>query len=179
MRLTAEQQRLVEENQGLVYHAIERFYGLRRQHPDFEDVVAVGMIGLCNAAAGFDLERGCRFSTHATWQIRGTISVFLKQLRRQRGAILPEDVDPDREVPRAVTRGCDYERLRTAVWGMIATLPRREQIVMRRRYFDGWAFLQIGEELGLCKQMAARIHVRALKLLGERWPEAERLLEVA
>ena len=59
--LTPKQQRLVEENQKLVYEVAKRYIG----HHDFENIQASGFLGLCQAAARFDPKRGFRFSTYA------------------------------------------------------------------------------------------------------------------
>lgn len=40
----------------------------------YADLVSIGLIGLMTAANKFDLKKGCKFSTYATWWIRQSIS---------------------------------------------------------------------------------------------------------
>src|SRR6266700_7014082 len=62
--------RLVEANLRLVV-------SIARRHQDrgvpFMDLVQEGNLGLMQAVEGFDLARGCRFSTYAYWCIRQAI----------------------------------------------------------------------------------------------------------
>lgn len=70
--LTLEQQRLVEENQGLVGWTIGRYFKSMLPHEE-EDARQDGMIGLCAAARKFDPSKGFRFATYAPNWIRQAI----------------------------------------------------------------------------------------------------------
>jgi RNA polymerase primary sigma factor len=59
--------KLVESNLRLVVSVAKRFCG---RGVTFHDLVQEGNIGLIRAASKFDPDRGCRFSTYATWWIR-------------------------------------------------------------------------------------------------------------
>lgn len=52
--------------------------------------------------------------------------------------------------------------------GEVANLPDREQAVVRRHYFDGMTFDQIGDLLGLTKGRISQLHRAALALLKKR-----------
>ena len=64
MRLTPEQQRVVEENMGLVVKVIQdKVHDLHQDSCfSFEDLRQIGAIGLCKAAA---TDKGGCFSTYA------------------------------------------------------------------------------------------------------------------
>ena len=67
--------RLVEENSGLVWSIVRRFFG-RGVDPD--DLYQLGCLGLLKAIWGFDRAYGTRFSTYAVPKISGEIRRFLR-----------------------------------------------------------------------------------------------------
>lgn len=66
---------LVEENTGLVWCVVRRFYG---RGIDPEDLFQIGSIGLLKAIDKFDLTFDVRFSTYAVPMISGEIKRFLR-----------------------------------------------------------------------------------------------------
>ena len=69
----SEQQKLMEEGQGLVYSLATRIYRNIPIRADFEDLVAYGELGLAEAARDFDPEKNTQFTTFAYYRIRGAI----------------------------------------------------------------------------------------------------------
>ena len=67
--------RLVEENIGLVWSIVRRFYG---RGAESEDLFQIGSIGLLKAIDKFDLSYNVRFSTYAVPMISGEIKRFLR-----------------------------------------------------------------------------------------------------
>ena len=61
---------LVNENLGLVHACANRFRG---RGAEYDDLFQAGCVGLCKAAANYDAERGCAFSTYAVPVILGEI----------------------------------------------------------------------------------------------------------
>ena len=68
-------ERLVEENVGLVWCVVRRFYG---RGTDAEDLFQIGSIGLLKAIDKFDLSYDVKFSTYAVPMISGEIKRFLR-----------------------------------------------------------------------------------------------------
>lgn len=66
---------LVEENVGLVWCVVRRFYG---RGVDAEDLFQIGSIGLLKAIDKFDLSFDVKFSTYAVPMISGEIKRFLR-----------------------------------------------------------------------------------------------------
>lgn len=66
---------LVKRNGGLVAGIAARFLG---RGTDYEDLVALGNLGLLKAIRTFDPARGCAFSTYAVPLIFGEIRRFLR-----------------------------------------------------------------------------------------------------
>lgn len=61
---------LITENMGLVHSCANRFKG---RGVEYEDLFQAGCVGLIKAAAGFDPDKGFRFSTYAVPAILGEI----------------------------------------------------------------------------------------------------------
>lgn len=77
--MTKQQQQLVEENMKLVHFVIQRYYPW---HTNDDDIIQIGMIGLCIAAEKWDAEKGA-FSTYATCRIRGEINHEFARRQKQ------------------------------------------------------------------------------------------------
>ena len=67
--------RLVEENSGLIWSVVRRFFG---RGVDAEDLFQLGCVGFLKAIEGFDESFGTRFSTYAVPKISGEIRRFLR-----------------------------------------------------------------------------------------------------
>ena len=68
-------ERLMEENAGLIWSIVRRYYG-RGVDPD--DLYQLGCLGFLKAVRGFDPAFGCQFSTYAVPKIAGEIRRFLR-----------------------------------------------------------------------------------------------------
>lgn len=68
-------ERLMEENGGLVWSVVRRYYG---RGVDPEDLYQLGCLGFLKAVRGFDPAYGCQFSTYAVPKIAGEIRRFLR-----------------------------------------------------------------------------------------------------
>ena len=71
--------KLVSHNLRLVVSIAKRYRGCGIP---LLDLVQEGNIGLMKAAEKFDLNKGCRFNTHATWWVRQTINRSLADKSR-------------------------------------------------------------------------------------------------
>ena len=67
--------RILEENAGLIWGIIRRYYG---RGVDPEDLYQLGCLGFLKAVRGFDPAFGCQFSTYAVPKITGEIRRFLR-----------------------------------------------------------------------------------------------------
>ena len=71
----------------------------------------------------------------------------------------------DHTLPSA---GIDRSETQAVVQSLLADLPAQEQSLMRRVYYDGWSIKQAGEEIGISKAWASRLHARGLERLAVR-----------
>lgn len=68
-------ERILEENAGLIWGIVRRYYG---RGVDPEDLYQLGCLGFLKAVRGFDPSFGCQFSTYAVPKIAGEIRRFLR-----------------------------------------------------------------------------------------------------
>lgn len=71
----AAREQLVEENVGLIWCVVKRFYGRGLEN---EDLFQIGSIGLLKAIDKFELSYDVKFSTYAVPMISGEIKRFLR-----------------------------------------------------------------------------------------------------
>lgn len=67
--------RLLEENAGLIWSVIRRYYG---RGVETDDLYQLGCLGFLKAIRGFDLNYGTQFSTYAVPKIAGEVRRFLR-----------------------------------------------------------------------------------------------------
>lgn len=79
MKMNEKQQKLVLDNQKLVYHVIKQLHLYHK----LEDYLDVGIIGLCKAAKTFKSENNSKFSTYACICIRNNILMEIRNEKRQ------------------------------------------------------------------------------------------------
>lgn len=97
--LTDEQRKLVEENMSLVRFAIKKY---TCSTPfEYDDMVSIGYIGLCKAAAKFNVAKNHTFSTYATKVICRTIWREVQYSTRQKRGGL--------EVPMSLNLSSRYD----------------------------------------------------------------------
>ena len=68
-------EKLLEENVGLIWSIVRRYYG---RGVDAEDLYQLGGLGFLKAVRGFDPAYGTQFSTYAVPKIAGEIRRFLR-----------------------------------------------------------------------------------------------------
>ena len=71
----------LDARQALIRHNLRFVVGMARSlrpaRVSLEELVAEGNVGLARAAAGFDPDRGVRFTTYAGWWVRDAIQQYL------------------------------------------------------------------------------------------------------
>ncbi len=124
--------RMIECNCRLVVSVCRKYKG---QGVPFLDLVQEGNLGLMRAVERFDYQRGCRFSTYATWWIRQAMERALA--RHSASLRLPAHVNQQR---RRVMRAIDHlrqelgrEPMVEEIAEMLGTTPSRV-----RRTMDTW-----------------------------------------
>lgn len=177
--LSREEQRLVDDNRGLIR------FSLKRYHPppgmDDDDLWQVGALGLMQAARKFDPEKGFKFSTFATTCIQNEVAHLLTILSAQkRGgtrtakgggtiAAAPTSLDLLAEsgfdVPTHDALDLGESELVSDVLMRAASVHRHLPEILRRR-MDGDPITEISADLGISKQRVYQILESAKKLVA-------------
>lgn len=95
MTLNVEQQKLVKENEKLVYYLIARKCEVEPR--DYDDVCQLGMMGLCKAVSTFDPTLNRKFSTYASRCILNEIKMFYRKENKIRAKCISIDEPIDSE----------------------------------------------------------------------------------
>ena len=163
--------RLIEAYQPLVFKVVMGM-GLPEAH--LLDMIQEGTVGLIDAVERFEPARGFRFSTYATYRIRGAV---LNALRRERTRANPlEDPEaPSASLGRLEDAAAEeaLDAVEDAVLvGQLAEglqrLPPRERAVVEVFYFRPRSPATAARELGVSVSHLYRLHHRALEAL-RRW----------
>jgi RNA polymerase sigma factor (sigma-70 family) len=136
----------------------------------FEDLVSDGNMSLLRAIECFDISRGYRFSTYATWAIRKNFHRAITKRHRDRTRFATVDESllvaaPDRAAPAGPPQQAGATR--HALARLLDRLPDRERLVVSARFgFDAGehpqTLQQIADRLGVCKERSRQLLLRAL-----------------
>jgi RNA polymerase sigma factor FliA len=149
-----------------------------------DELVSLGSVALVEAAGRFDPTAGTRFATYAYQRIRGAMldgvgqhapvkrSVYRSIRRVGDGTVgslfiasLDEMLDRGLEVADRKldpVDALDQQRERRAVAEAVAALPARKRRFVVGHYAEERELKEIGEELGLSRSWASRLHAQAL-----------------
>ena len=161
--------RMVEANVALVAHLARRMRPAG-SHVSHADLVQEGVLGLMQAVERFDPDRGHRFSTYATWWIRGSILRALRATPAQVSLTgedgLVEDLpDASADPLEDVALGADAASL-AKLLDALAEPGRR--VVVLRYGLDGGAprsVAEVARRLGTSQARVRRIEEHALARL--------------
>jgi RNA polymerase sigma factor (sigma-70 family) len=167
-RSESEVDRLVRENEKLVYHQVSRY--LKRHFVggmEREDLVSWGLIGLVQAARLWDPERGS-FSTVACKAIEWMIARGVRREWKPDQAAATDSLDnlmAGEEAAGAQERFVDLlaaaqnvegelltGEARAAVRSAVAELPAPQRRLIERHYYEAVPIATLAEELGISRQ---------------------------
>lgn len=173
MKMNEEQQKLVLDNQKLVYHVMKQ---LRLYHK-LEDYFDVGIIGLCKAAKTFKPENGSKFSTYACICIRNNILMEIRNEKRQCDAyaisfssiistskdrdLTLEDTLSDYELENDILNKEELISLITS----IERLDKEDKTIIDLYFYQNKTQKQIAQILNMSQANASRRIQRALNNL--------------
>ncbi len=159
--------RLIEAYQPLVFKVV-----MHLRPPDglVMDLIQEGTLGLIEAVERFDHLRGIRFSTFATYRIRGCVLNSLRRLRpreysldseRQGDAALAARLpDPDTE---DALLSVEDQALVVQVREAIDRLPARQRTILRATYLQARQPRFVASELRISLSHFYRLHKEAVE----------------
>ena len=160
---------LIEAYQPLVFKLVMQ---VRPPDPVLMDMIQEGTVGLIEAVERFDHLRGVRFSTFATYRIRGRV---LNSLRRDHPVEYSLDQDVQGEATLAgrlsdpaadaALASIEDAALVRAVRGVIKGLPERKRVILQATYVESRAPQRVAAELRISLSHFYRLHKQAIERL--------------
>jgi len=161
--------RIIGSFLGLVVSIVKKCTGPCQ---DFFDLVSEGNVTLIQASERFDIARGARFSTYATWAIINGFARRIPRDRSRRGRFatgregLLQTLTDHRgsDLPDAT----DQAQSREVIRKLLGRLDDREQTIIVRRFGlagDKQTLVEVGRELGISKERVRQVESRALDKL--------------
>lgn len=158
--------RLVEAYQPLVFKVVMQ---VRPPNTVLMDMLQEGTIGLIEAVERFDHLRGVRFSTFATYRIRGRVLNSLRRVRPVEYSLEQDGVNDmalatrlaDQESVDALV-GVEDAATLAQVWEAMDDLPPRERAILRAAYVELRDPRDIAAELRISLSHFYRLHKQAL-----------------
>lgn len=170
MQLALEtRNRIVAANVRLVVSVARKFAGT---NCSLTDLISDGNLTLLKAVEKFDVSRGFRFSTYATWALRydyvrsvernGKAAKRFQAGDEQLDSVADERGDGSRDAHRAAGLA--------ALERMLTFLDPREHAIILRRFglIPGSAessLQEISRDLGICKERVRQLQLRAIEKL--------------
>lgn len=161
--------RLIEAYQPLVFKLVMQ---VRPPDPVLLDMIQEGTVGLIEAVERFDHLRGVRFSTFATYRIRGRV---LNSLRRDHPVEYSLDQDVQGEATLAgrladpaadaALASIEDAALVRAVRDIIEGLPERERVILQATYVESRTPHRVAAELRISLSHFYRLHKQAIERL--------------
>ncbi len=171
--MTSEQRELAEANQGLAWMVAHRFHRCEQGEDARQELGAIALLALCEAAQGFDEDLGYAFSTYATIACTqaiqeekrsgGLIHVPIYLSRRgeagHRYQVHREHVHKATHSPVLLASLTDpaaspLEQAKAIeLRDRVRKLPGKLRYAMERS-IEGWTNAEIGREMGFSNQYA-------------------------
>lgn len=177
---------LYSENRGLLYFWVKRYRPLCADRPivDVEDLAQAGFLGLCEASATYDPEKGAAWSAWASCCIRNAMRkalgihsgkmepLFLslddaayKSDDDSDGATLGDTI-ADESVPPADENMLAIEMTQAVRDAVEALKDDRQRDFIRGKYFEGLSNSQLSDRLGVNKTSLGHVRGKALLALA-------------
>lgn len=152
---------VLEEHLSLVRTIAKRLARTWWHRPaglEFDDLVAHGTVGLILAARRFDPRRGVKFTTYASWRIRGAmLDALASSADWQRWRTAPVPWPPG----SVDERGAIHARVDFAsrVADALDRLPAVEAALVRGAVMEGRSVSEVARRVGLsCAQAGRRLN---------------------
>jgi RNA polymerase primary sigma factor/RNA polymerase sigma factor len=169
----ATKNHIIRANLRLVVSIAKRYVG---RAGDFFEAVSDGNMSLYRAAEKFDVSRGNRFSTYASWAIMKNFTRTIADVLRRRGHFCTSHSEMFSIVEDARADYCEQESAQiqreSHVGRLLDRLDERERQIVTSRFgltrgHDPLTLRQIGAAMGVTKERVRQIQCRAMSKLRE------------
>lgn len=159
-----DKEKIITENSGLVKSIASKYchYGV-----GFDDLYQEGVIGIMEAAKRFDETKGAKFSTYATYFIKGSILDYLKKEKSIN--IIDLDIYENENiefygVANESAQKKEDEYIKTA-FVIPDDFPEFEKAVLKLSLIEGRTFKEIAEALGISRERVRQLKQKGLRRL--------------
>ena len=171
---------LIERNLRLVAHIVKKY---QIPNKDIDELISIGTVGLIKAIDSFDVTKGTRLATYASWCIENEILMLFRNNKKQKSeTFLQDPIGVDKEGNEislidvlssekdSVIDKVEMKLQIKALYNkMNSALTEREGEILKMRYGlkDGKCKTQreIAGMLGISRSYVSRIEKKALKKL--------------
>lgn len=163
-------------------HAYAHWWRRRNPEMELDDLVQEGRLGFCRAFARYQSDAGSKLSSFATPYIHQAMrrcvqftrdTIRVKSLRfSERLPMLALDAPWGTDgndtladclaAPEASDNLTDDAELVALVAQAVDALPRKQQAVIKARFFEGRTFASIGHEFGVSREAVRKLCLVAL-----------------
>ena len=170
-------ERLVEENAGLIWSVVRRFFG---RGVESEDLFQIGCVGFLKAVDGFNEDYGTQFSTYAVPKISGEIRRFLRDdgaikvsrtIKEQAAEVRAARSDLEQKLGRAPTLSelSEVTGMTVEDIAMVETATCPAESLQKETGDDGFTLEQVLGDYGAEERVLEHIALReAMRKLPER-----------
>ena len=169
----AAKNQIISANLRLVVSIAKRYVGAAA---DFFELVSDGNMSLIRAAEKFDVSRGNRFSTYASWAIMKNFARTIPDVLRHRGRFHTNHPEAfgaaeDARADEYQQESAQIER-ESHVEGILKRLDERERQIVTCRFGlargqEPLTLKQVGAVMGVTKERVRQIQCRAMNKLRE------------
>lgn len=166
------------ENMPLVYYVVQKLMRVRMSHPDFDDLIQAGSVGLVMAEKGYDQTRGA-FSSYAVQSIRWHVIREFQNLKKRARV---SEATKELYAFDAVAYSENFDHLLDQWYdshlldSVMQKIDARERRVVTMREVDRMTLAECGKKLGVTKERARQLFQRGMRHLQN---EAAKLKNVA
>lgn len=170
--LTEAQQTLVEENIRLAYYMAQKWSKhLPPQKADLEELKSLCSLALCKAARAFNEEKGVKFATFAARCMDNEVLMMLRREKNQWMLVsLEHPINDDGEGSELTIQDVLHEPkdeieewvINESIPALFSVLKEREEVLIKRIFFDNDVQRMIGIDMGLSQSYVSRVRDKAL-----------------
>ncbi len=180
----ARQRALVDAHMSLAHAAAHAAFRSLRGAIDLDDLIAFATVGLLQAASRYDASRAKSFAGFAYPRIRGAIFDGIREIAplpssiyratRRADSLAPRPfvtsldahLEAGHQVPDPASPCAEQEAEHSELCGLLSRaidgLSERERVLILSHYFRGLPLERAGNNLGISKSWASRLHAQAL-----------------
>lgn len=141
---------------------------LKRDIDDWDELYAVGCLGLVEADAKFDHDTGNAFATYAKPYIMGYIKNHINPERNGEMNIVQNLFNPDGEYHAAQPKDTAVEEVMTALYNSLDDMTDKQRRVMKMLYIEGHTMEIVAKVVGGTRQNVMYHRDRALQIVREQ-----------